>query len=149
MEDISLKLKAKALYLQGKPLSEIVETLGVNLYTLKSWTTKGSRSEPPWRLIKDRANDDRLKALLADKDASLDHIYSLGISAVVRGLQTIELSDSPLSPSDMKKIVDIMDKVDGWMRLEEKIKDVIPSEVLDVTQDDDGTLNTPKHPFLN
>ena len=140
MLDKDLKIKARALYMQGTPLAEISEKLAINIHTLKHWADKGSASDPAWKVVKGAQTDERLLALLKTRGSSLEDAFALGMNALVRGLAHIEINNVVLETSAMTQLVKIMESIDKWQRLK--------AEEDEILEEEDTDIYLTNHPFF-
>jgi uncharacterized protein YjcR len=86
MPNLTIKRRAKAMYLDGVPPKKIADELDISYNTVKYWVDRGSGKEVAWKEIKQSDSDERLIEALKDKNTSLEYIYDLGIDAIKRGL---------------------------------------------------------------
>ena len=114
--------KAKQMYMQYKPMTEIAKALDINYKTVQYHATKKDKC---WRLERELSKADLLSQVSESKRGAFASMTLDSITVVQKCLATLARSES-ITTTDAKKAMEILESLDRITRLD----DGAPTEIV-------------------
>ncbi len=110
-----IRERARALYMDHKPMNDIAKELQVSTATLSNWRTRDG-----WNDIREAADNELSADIVSARKLTLTRIASAGIDQIERTIKYIQERPDAMSVAEAEKMAALISTLDKVHRLDTK-----------------------------